>query len=135
MSKKKTLLAAVLLGTAGYGVHQNWGLIRAALGLDELSPEMLRAIDLAKSDYDLDRYMSNHEFIARRVRQAKGKVHVDGWSAERKSDTLFLVRFGFAEDGERFDWRFLVDVGALRSRNVAGNAELEQLYGVPASPR
>ena len=113
MSKQAALLTVLVLGGGGYAVYANWEDISRKLGLGDLSPDHIRAVDLAKSARTLDRYTTNYEVIRERVRQEKLKVEGEGWVAEHRSGQRYEVRFAYTDpewgDGA---YVFLVDIGS-----------------------
>ena len=129
--KKGTLLTLALLAAGAYGLAENWDSFLEALGMGEVSPEALRAINIAKADYSLDRMRTNHEVIDGRVKNLEGPVDVVGWQAERKTRTLFLVTFLFTQNGVTDGFYFEVDVGSTQVRNARDDPALQKLYGVP----
>jgi len=131
--KWKAILAVAVLAVGGHLIAANWAAIRDALGLDEVSPEHLRAIALTKSDYNLSHHLTNYQVIEQRVREAEPPVEEIGWLAERKLGDIFLVTYRFKEHGVERCYYFEVNVGSLKVRKVRGNPELERRYGVPAA--
>jgi len=136
MGTKATVVTLGLLTAAGYAIAENWDAISKAIGLEEVSPEYGRALDLAKSDYNLDRYRTNYDMIDSRIASSKGKAEMIGWSADRKTDNLFLVTCAFIdEDGKKDGYWFEVDVAKREVHMVRGDPVLEKRYGVPPAPR
>ena len=135
MNKRAAALTLALAIGGGYAISANWDAIRDGLGLAEISPEHLRAIDLAKSDYNLSHHLTNHAVIDGRVRSSRKLGRVIGWHAERELGDVFLVTYLFKEDGVQHGYYFEVNVGSLQVRKVRGNPELEKRYGIPPAPR
>ena len=133
MSWKGVVVLCVLVG-GGFAVQQNWDTISEELGLAELSPEHVRALELAKAAYTLDNARTNYAVIDARVAQSGAVIEAEGWKAERRSERLFLVTFRFTEDGREDGYWFQVDVGSTDVSNVRDDPKLVTLYGIPAAP-
>lgn len=99
----------VLLAAAGigYAVYSNWDVIREKLGLDDMYPGRIKAVDLTKKAYSLDRYRTNWEILDDRKRGELIQVVGDPWSAEPVEDPVYRVTFTFKEDGQlrRYVWQ------------------------------
>ncbi|GAB4153205.1 MAG: hypothetical protein Fur0037_22010 [Planctomycetota bacterium] len=126
MEKKDIALLLFLIGGAGYGVHANWDLIVAKLGLDDLRPGRIKAVELAKKARIFEQYRSNWEVLKDWRASERIAVLGDPWSAEKIDDRHYAVYCSFREEGEPHRHRFDVD---LPSGAVTYAGEVE-----PAAP-
>lgn len=131
--KATTALLLVLAGVSGYGIHQNWDELSQKLGWRDISPTHTRAVDIAKSDYTLAHHVTNYAYFEAKVEETKGTAV--GWSAEKKTESIYLVTFEWTEHREPRKHVFEVHIGHRATRSVTGNEALEAQYGVPAQPR
>jgi hypothetical protein len=111
MEKRDAFLLLVLAGAGAYGVHANWDTVRVKLGLDDLSPDRLKAIRLAKDAFTFAPPTAN--WIRLRDRAANGEITVgnDPWRATERTAPLYRVTCTWTEDGEQRVHVFAVDIG------------------------
>ena len=133
MSMRTVAGTLALISAGAYAVHYHWDTISEELGLDQYSPSEIKAIDLAKSDFHIERYRNNSTMISERMRSLEG-VKVKGWKAEQKTDVLYLVTFTFNHNDQQDGYYFEVHLGSGTVKNVRGDEELEAKYGIPAAP-
>lgn len=131
--KATTALLLVLAGVSGYGIHQNWDELSQELGWKEISPTHTRAVDVAKSDYTLSHHTTNNAYLEAKVEESGGEVV--GWSAEKHTESIYLVTFEWTLHGLSKKHVFEVHIGHRTTRTVTGDEQLETKYGVPARPR
>lgn len=110
MSKRDFLLMLVLCGGAGYGIHANWDKIQAKLGLDDLRPGRVKAIELTKQARSWEQYRSNWEVLRDRVANEEVQVVGDPWSATAIDDRHYRVVLTFKMDSQLHRYAFDVDL-------------------------
>ncbi len=57
-----------------------------------------------------------------------------GWRAQQRSESLFIVRFEFLDDGEKDAFYFEVDIAAKHVQFIDDNQAMIKKYGLPAKP-
>jgi hypothetical protein len=112
MEKKDALLMLLLAGAGGYAVYANWEPIRLKLGLDDLHPGRIKAVQLAKEANSFEAYSVNS--VVLRDREANGEIKLQGepWSATEIKRPRYRVTCTFFEKGQRKVHRFAVDVAS-----------------------
>jgi hypothetical protein len=94
------------------------------------------AIELAQESHSLsnESILNNHQFIQAEIKKISGKLTIDGWIATRKHDDTFLVEYRYDRSHASWDHdtRYLFEVNISQDlvRNVIGDYELEELYGL-----
>ena len=113
MEKKDALLMLLLAGAGGYAVFANWETIRLKLGLDDLHPGRIKAMELAKKAYSFEQNTANS--VVLRVREDNGEIKLQGepWSGVEIKAPRYRVTCTYVENGEPKDKR------TARARPVA----------------
>ena len=126
-----TLLVCVLALASGLWASRNWDEVLVFLAVTERGDD--RAIQLAKSDYSIER--TNEVVIQDHIESFAG-TEVIGWQAEEKSQDIYLVKFLFTQHEVPGSYYFEVDIGVEFVRNLAAHPALAEKYDVrPATPR
>jgi hypothetical protein len=110
MSKRDFFLMLVLCGGAGYGIHANWDKIQAKLGLDDLRPGRVKAIELCKKAQSFEQYRSNWEVLRDRVANEEIQVVGDPWTATAVDEKHYRVILSFKLEGQLRRHAFDVDM-------------------------
>jgi hypothetical protein len=110
MERKDKLILLLLLAGAGYFGYTHWDTISITLGLDDIAPGRVKAIDLAKREQSFQRGRPNSIVLADQVRSGDIVMDHDAWQAQRLHGDVFLVLCNYRERGERHCHRFEVDV-------------------------
>ncbi|HLQ37019.1 MAG TPA: hypothetical protein VK348_04415 [Planctomycetota bacterium] len=114
MDKKDTLVLLLVLAAGGYAVHANWPKIRLKLGLNDLNPGRIRAMELAKKSFDFDQNRDNTTVLTDRRANGEIQLPADPWSAEPIDEGHFRVFLSFTETGEPHRLLFNVDIHSGR---------------------
>jgi len=98
-----------------------------------------RHLDLKKppADNTLGIYVplrSNETYIRDSLNSKKGVLNIQGWSAERKDENKFLVRFTYDQGGNPLFIPFEVTLEPEIVRLVIGDEALEKAYGFHSTP-
>jgi hypothetical protein len=109
MERRDKLVLLLLLAGAGWAGYEHWDTIVAKLGLDDLSPGRVKAIDLAKRDLTFERVRSNQLVLDERVRLGEIVATEHAWSAVRIGGGRFLVTYDYKERGVAQKYQFEVD--------------------------
>ena len=111
MEKRDAFLLFVVAGAGAYGAYANWDTLRVKLGLDDLSPQHLKAIRLAKDAFTFGPPNSN--WVTLRDRAANGEITVgnDPWRATVCAGSAYRVTCTWTEDGQQRVHVFAVDIG------------------------
>ncbi len=112
MERKDKLILLLMLSGAGYAAFANWDTMRTKLGLDDLAPGRLKAIDLAKKDMTLDRTLANWLVLHERRRNKEIEMEEEPWDATRLEGNRFLVVVRFTERGQPHGYRFEVNTAS-----------------------
>lgn len=112
MGKKDTVFMLLVLGGAGYGIHANWDAVKVKLGLDDLSPGRIKAIELTKKARGFEQYRSNWEVL--RDWQSGEQIQVvgDPWQAEPVDDQHWRVYCTYKEAGQMRRHQFDTNVAS-----------------------
>ncbi len=110
MDKKQAVLLLVLAGGAGYAVHTNWDTIKVTLGLDDLRPGRIRALQMVKDAKAFDQYRANWMVVQDRKQNGEIEVVGEPWHAVEVAHPRYRVTCTFVEDGERLVHAFAVDI-------------------------
>ena len=112
MEKRDAFLLLVLSGASGYGVYANWATLRVKLGLDDMHPGRIKALQLAKDANTFEPYSVNS--VVLRDRASNGEINLQGepWSATEIQKPRYRVTCTFLEKGERKVHCFTVDIAA-----------------------
>jgi hypothetical protein len=112
MERKDVFFLLVLAGAGAYAVHANWDKIHEKLGLGDMYPGRIKAIQLAKEAISFEEYTANWAVL--RDRQANGEIKVQGepWDAVEIKKPRYRVTCTYIEKGARRVHRFTVDVGS-----------------------
>jgi hypothetical protein len=111
MEKKDKLFVLLVALGGAYAVHANWDRIRERLGLEDMYPGRIKAMQLAKSSHNFQAYAVNWAVL--RDREANGEIKTNGdpWAATEIEKPRYRVTCTYTEQGERRVHRFTVDVG------------------------
>lgn len=112
MQRKDAIILLVLALGGAYAVRTNWDAIREKLGLDDLQPGHIKAMQLAKNARTFDTY--NPNWTALRDREASGEIKVAGdpWHSTEIGNLRFRVTCTYVEKGERRVHVFQVDTAS-----------------------
>ena len=110
MEKRDIMFLLLLVGGAGYAAYDNWDSISTELGLKELDPERLKAIDLAKKGYHFGQGLTNWQHL--QSRKDLGEIEISGnpWTAEPMKGAAYQVIVTWDEAGEVIEHGFRVDI-------------------------
>jgi hypothetical protein len=128
MEKRDAFLLLVLAGAAAYGVHANWDTLRVKLGLDDLSPDRVKAIRLAKDAFTFASTTANWVVLRDRAANGEIKVESEPWRAVERTATTYRVTCTWTEDGQQHVHVFAVDIGR-------SSVEYEGLEAASPAPR
>ena len=111
MEKRDALLLFVLVGAGAYAAHANWDTLSEKLSFDDLSPQRLKAIRLAKDAFAFAPATSN--WVTLRDRAANGEITVssDPWRVTERTAPVYCVTCTWTEDGQQRVHVFAVDTG------------------------
>lgn len=113
MERRDVFILLLAAGGIGYAVYNNWDLVREKLGLDDLYPGRIKAIELAKKAYSLESYRTNWEVLHDRERTGEIKVIGDPWLADPIEKPWYVVTFTFKEAGQPRRYVFHVNVATM----------------------
>lgn len=113
METRDRVILLLAAAGIGYAVYSNWDVIRERLGLDDMYPGRIKAIDLVKKAYSLDRYRMNWEILEDRKRGGSIQVVGDPWYAEPISEPLYKVTYTFKEAGQPRRYVFHANVATM----------------------
>lgn len=110
MERRDKLFLLLVLGGGAYAVHTNWETIRDKLGLDDLAPGRIKAMELAKKNYNFERSIPNWQVVANL--EANKEIEVDGdpWAAERIENDQWRVTCTYWQRGRQVQHLFRVNV-------------------------
>lgn len=128
---RTVLLFFGLVAAAGVWIAYHWDDVREKLGVDD--PADVQAIELAKSEYSLERLRTNSE-VLREFGEGDEEIQILGWRAEQRTETVFLVRYAYRIEGETDAFTFEVNLDSLAVRHVDPDPDLAAKYGVPVRP-
>jgi len=101
---------------------------RTDSSIERKSPKE-KAIELAKKSSALGGY-GVEATIQQWMEQKKGDLRIIGWKAQKINDQIYLVSYTFNEDSGPRGYFFEVNLVGGIVRNVLGDPELEQKYGI-----
>lgn len=111
MQKKDAMFLLVLAGAGAYAIHANWEAIHTRLGLGDIYPGRIKAVQLAKDAMTWANYGANWVVLRDRAEAGEIVVKGDPWHAEEIAKPRYLVTCTYLEGGEQRVHRFTVDVG------------------------
>ena len=111
MERKDSIILLLLLSGGGYYGFTHWDQISQKLGLDDLNPGRIKAIELAKQQFTFDRYRQNGVVIHERMHDGVIQGAEDPWQAQRLRENHFRVVCSFREEGKSHHRLFEVNVG------------------------
>ena len=129
---RAVLLIFALVAASGVWVTHHWGEIRLYMGVDK--PAEVHAIELAKSEYSMERIRTNHEAIEDFVASDEG-IEPIGWRAEPRPEGRHLVKFLYTLDGVDDAFRFEVKLDSQVVVYLDAERDLVERFHPPASPR
>ena len=128
MEKRDAAFLLLLLGGGGYAVYANWDTIADRLGLHELNPRVMKAVDLAKESRDFEPGVANWQHLQARRERGEIEFAGDPWSAELIQGHQYRVVARWRR-GEHVEMHgFTVNVA---TRTVSYDGALD----APAAPR
>lgn len=89
------------------------------------------AVSLAKQAKTMDKTFftqTNEQFLANWLKEQKGDIRFNGWSAKKVDDQTYLVTYALVRDGKSEGVRFEVNIAAPLVRSVKGDPALEAKY-------
>jgi hypothetical protein len=110
MERRDKWFLLLLLAGAGYAGYRNWDVISTTLGLDDIAPGKVKAIDLAQREMTFERSRPNSVVLKDRARRGEIEFGPDAWHATRQGGDLFRVFFTFREGGQDRCYEFDVDI-------------------------
>lgn len=110
MERRDAILLLLLFAGGGYAIHRNWDAISARLGLDDLGSGRIKAMELVKKSYDLDRHRTNWEVMREREQSGEIETKGDPWLADPTEGTSYRVTCVYSDHGTRRCQAFSVDV-------------------------
>jgi hypothetical protein len=114
MERRDKLILLLLLAGGGYATYRNWDVINTTLGLDDIAPGRVKAIDLAKRDTTFHRGRPNSVVVQELARGGEIELAPDAWQAQRQDGDVFRVTCTFRQRGESRCYEFEVDVSTGR---------------------
>jgi len=86
------------------------------------------AIKLAQDAVTMHAFKINRLFLSEWLKQQKGDIRFNGWSAKQVDDQTYLVTYALVRDGKSEGVRFEVNIAAPLVRNIKGDPVLEAKY-------
>lgn len=111
MERRDAVFLLALFGGGGYLAYSHWDEIVAKLGLDDLNPGRIKAIELCKQHFHFDRYRPNGVVIHERMSSGEIRGNAEPWLAQRIRNERFLVVCSFRDDEKEHHRNFEVDIG------------------------
>ena len=90
----------LLSGGAGFYGHRHWDEITIRLGLDDLGPGRVKAIEIVKQDYTFERSRKNEVVVNAHVKGEEITPVGELWTAERRTDDLYVVHLNYKENAD-----------------------------------
>lgn len=112
MDRRDAFFLLVVFAGGGYFVHEHWEEIAQKVGLDDLNPGRIKAIELAKQQFTFDRYRQNGVIIHERLHGKQIEAAEEPWTAARLRTNRFLVVCSYREEGQAHFHQFKVDIGS-----------------------
>tara|TARA_R110002073_G_scaffold58721_3_gene148605 strand:+ start:47 stop:415 length:369 start_codon:yes stop_codon:yes gene_type:complete len=112
MERRDAMLILLLLGGGGYACYTNWDTISDRLGLEQLDPGRLKAVELAKEAFTFTRAMSNWQHLQSRQTNEEIEIGSDPWSTEHIAGPNYRVQVQWieTEDGTTMTHGFHVNI-------------------------
>lgn len=86
------------------------------------------AIKLAQDAVTMHSHRINKFFLSEWLKEQKGDIRFNGWSAKQVDDQTYLVTYALVRDGKSEGVRLEVNLPAKLVRNVKGDPALEAKY-------
>src|SRR5262249_32048332 len=101
MERRDAIVLLLLLSGGGDAAYNHWDAVSARLGLDDLHSGRIKAMELVKKSYDIDRHCTNGDLM--RDRAANGDIVIkdDPWQADPTEGTSYRVTCTYTENGTR----------------------------------
>lgn len=129
METKDRIFVLLALGGLGYAAYANWDVISDKLGLHELDPGLVKAIELTKKARNFGASQTNWQHLESRQQLEEIEIAPDPWTAVRTGEWSYRVTVTWSEDAQPVTHAFAVDV---KTRNVRHEGAVES---PPAGPR
>jgi hypothetical protein len=128
MERKDAILLVALAGAGAWAVYANWDTIRDKVGVDDLSPGKLKAVQLAKDAFTWNPPAPNWMVLRDREKNGEIELPAHAWRAYELQSSQYRVTCTWVENGASQVHVFRVDIG---SSAVA----YDGLEGNPPAPR
>jgi len=128
MERKDAFILLAIAGAVGYVTYTNWDAIAVRLGLDDLMPGRVKAIEYVKGANSFESARPNWQIVEQW--KAGGDIEYEGvpWSADKIDETHYRVVLNYKKDGTKRAITFNVD-------NSSGAVVLNEDASVLPSPR
>lgn len=90
------------------------------------------AIESVKKSYALDRFATVDTLVNKWTNESSDKLKAIGWIAKKVDDKAYLVTYTATDGLAPTGFYFEINIETGEIRNIAGNAELQQKYGIRA---
>ncbi|HEB53757.1 MAG TPA: hypothetical protein ENI87_10945 [bacterium] len=128
METKDRIFVLLVLSGIGYAGYHYRDQIAERLGLRELEPGLVKAVELTRNDQSLHPGQRNWRHLQQRVKDGEIEMAADAWQVESLGGNQFAVRVTWQEYGETVVHRFDVDNNTAVVRHRGRIRE-------PAAPR
>lgn len=88
------------------------------------------AIESVKKSHALDRFSTVDTLVNKWTKESSDKLKAIGWIARRVDEKAYLVSYTATDGLTPTGFYFEINVETGEIRNIAGNAELQQKYGI-----
>lgn len=88
------------------------------------------AIVQVKNAHTLDSFFNNADYIKSGLEDLKGNLKINGWTANKIDDQIYLVSYEFKHKGSMKGYYFEFNTNADVIRNVSNDYDLQQKYNV-----
>jgi hypothetical protein len=130
MERRDVVLLLLLAGGAGYGLWAKWDVIAPKLGLDDLKPGRVHAIELAKQANSFEAARPNWMVLEDWKSNGDIALSPHAWTGHKVDDDHYQVVCTFKRDGEDRYLLFAVNI-ATTAVEVVGEESSQR----PATPR
>jgi hypothetical protein len=128
MERKDAFILLAFAGALSYGAYANWDAISARLGLDDLMPGRVKAIEYAKTANSFETSRPNWQVVEQW--KASGDIQYEGnpWTADKLDENHYRVVLNYRKDGAKRAITFNVD-------NIKGSVVLNDDAAALPAPR